>query len=232
MSNEITTNPLSMYSNAYKYSIFDSLVFEIRSFLGRKLLDRYPEENASRYLNLGCGSMRLVGWINADFFDLIDLLKKNNKQPDWMLDLRYPLNCPSNYWKGVYCEHTLEHLSPNQQLKLIQELYRVMIPGSTIRIIVPDLEKYVNYYTGKKSDNNFSINWPNKAESFWSLTQNWGHASVWDYKLMKKSLETAGFIKIKKVNFMVGRNRKLQNDSKNREWESLYVEADKPTNEI
>ena len=64
-----------------------------------------------------------------------------------MLDLRYPLNCPDSVWDGVFTEHTIEHLYPNQVYHLLMELYRTMKDGTVIRITVSDLKKYIEFYT-------------------------------------------------------------------------------------
>lgn len=59
---------------------------------------------------MGCGHNKFVGWINADFYKGPKFWKKYPNKPDWMSDLRYLLNCDSNYWDGVFTEHTLKHL--------------------------------------------------------------------------------------------------------------------------
>lgn len=103
----------------YQISFKEILDFEIKSFCGRLFLNSKPDVISSNnnLLNLGCGSSKFEGWINADFFAF-----RSKEKPDWMLDLRYPLNCDDNVWDGVFSEHTLEHLYPDQAERLIQSI--------------------------------------------------------------------------------------------------------------
>jgi hypothetical protein len=93
-------------------------------------------------LNLGCGQNGQEGYVNADFFRL----RNRGACPGfWGVDRRYPLHCPDNHWAGVFTEHTLEHLHPAHVLALLRELHRTMQPGAWLRIVVPDLSRYVDY---------------------------------------------------------------------------------------
>jgi SAM-dependent methyltransferase len=145
-----------------------------------------------------------------------------------MIDLRFPLKCDDNVWDGVFSEHTLEHLYPNQALALIKELHRTMKPGAWLRISVPNLEKYVDYYSGKPSDELFK-QWESGCEAICFLTQGSIHYSVWDSKFLGFFLEKAGFINIRKVEFMQGTDPEIIKELASRKWESLYMEAQKPS---
>ena len=217
----------NIHSTKYQINLKNFIRFELISLYGRLLLNEKPTLNNSiNLLNLGCGLNRIDGWVNADFYSGIKFWKKNINRPDWMLDLRYPLNCDANVWDGIFSEHTLEHLYPNQVLNLLRELYRTLKFKAWIRISVPDLAKYVDYYCGKKTNFTFK-RWPTGCEAIRSLTQNWLHLSVWDSKLLSRFLKEAGFKNIQDVEFRKGSDYKLLRDSENRRWESLYMEAQK-----
>ena len=48
----------------------------------------------------------------------------------------------------VYAEHVLEHMLPGHGgLRLLQEAYRVLVPGGVLRIATPDLALYMCGYT-------------------------------------------------------------------------------------
>ena len=164
----------SIYSTKYQLSVKGLLKFECISFLGRLFLDKKPAliQGDVDLLHLGCGSNRFDGWINADFYSGMKFWEKYKNRPDWMLDLRYPLNCDDNSWDGIFSEHTLEHLYPNQALSLLKELHRTMKKGAYLRLSVPDLAKYIDYYHGKKVDEKFQ-RWPTGCEAIRCLTQNW-----------------------------------------------------------
>jgi len=208
----------------YKFTLKGLLKFEAQSFLGRMLFNQKPrlKSKENNLLNLGCGPTRFKDFVNADFFTF-----RSSCRPDWMVDLRYPLNCDDNVWDGVFTEHTLEHLYPDQAYFLLQELHRTMKPGSCIRITVPDLSKYIDFYNGKPVDEKF-YSWKTGCEGIRSLTQNYLHISLWDFNLIKSYLLTTGFINIQKLEFKQGRNPFLLMDSEDRSWETLYVEAQKP----
>lgn len=220
-------NDHSIYSTKFQLNLKGLLRFELISLYGRVFMHRKPKLiNNTNLLHLGCGLNQLDGWVNADFYSGIKFWGKYKKRTDWMLDLRYPLNCDDNVWDGVFFEHTLEHLYPNQALSLLKELYRTMRERAWLRISVPDLAKYVDYYCGKQVNETFK-RWPTGCEAIRSLTQNWIHLSVWDSKLLSRFLQEAGFINIQEVGFREGTESKLLRDSEDRRWESLYMEAQK-----
>jgi predicted SAM-dependent methyltransferase len=218
----------------HKYSelkLIELLKFELRSFYGRKILRPKPKfkNHNLNLLHLGCGSTVFEDWINADFFtNLLSFWKRSANQRDWMLDLRYPMNCHDNVWDGVFSEHTLEHLYPNQAFQLLKEVHRTMKPGAWLRVTVPDLNKYVRYYCGESVNEKFNT-WQTGCEAVRSLTQDHIHLSVWDSELLGVFLKEVGFFKIKEVSFMEGTDPLLLKDKQQRAWETLYMEAQKPS---
>ena len=218
-----------IYSTKYRYSLMKMIRFNLISFYGRIFLNRKPMDIIGdlNLLHLGCGNNKFAGWINADFYQGFKFWKKYPNKPDWMLDLRYPLSCDNDYWDGIFAEHVLEHLFPLQVLNLLKETLRTLKPRCWLRVSVPDLKKYVDYYCGKLFHEKFK-QWPTGAEAVWSLTQNWGHYSVWDSKLLGRFLWEAGFINIRDVRFGEGTDKRIIKDNKVRKWESLYMEAQKP----
>lgn len=198
----------------------------VGSFIGRMLLSRHPPLK-NGYCNLGCGSNYEEGYCNADFFPfngLRRLLRRPRKRLDWAVDLRYPLKCRDGYFKGVFFEHTFEHLDVWDGQKLLSELHRILRAGGTLRVTVPSLKKYIDYYIGAASHPGFD-HWKIRSEALWSLTQNWGHKAVYDADLLGKLLTDAGFVNVEQCSFRQGRDKALLLDSKSRDWETLYVEA-------
>jgi predicted SAM-dependent methyltransferase len=215
-------------NNQYQINTFGLLKFELQSLSGRLFFNNKPkiQKNGKNFLNLGCGITRFDGWINADFFPNLKFWKNFHSRPEWMLDLRLPLNCDDNVWDGVFTEHTLEHLYPDQVLNLLKELNRTMKPGAWLRITVPDLKKYVSYYCGETVNEQFHM-WQTGCEAIRTLTQDFIHLSVWDSKLMTDFLKESGFINIQEVSFMQGNDNYLLKDKQERAWETLYMEAQK-----
>lgn len=205
----------------------ESLNFELKSYLGRIFLNNPPAIDGleEKLLHLGCGEKRFNNWINADFFVGLKPWKKHLR-PDWMLDLRYPLNCDNEVWDGIFSEHLIEHLSFSEVTQLFKELFRAMRYGAWLRITVPDLKKYVDYYFGNSVDKEFS-QFATGCEAIDSLTHNYAHRSTWDANQLKIFLGRAGFKNISEVNFMEGSDERLLKDEIGRKWETLYMEAQK-----
>ena len=213
----------SIYSALYKPTLRGLTLFELKSWIGRGLVGRMLLPTVGRpkgplaFLHLGFGKNYFDGWCNADFF----AFRPGQKRADWMLDLRYPLNCASNLWDGVFCEHVLEHLHPLDGMALLREIHRVLKPGCFVRIVVPDCDLYLEYSRW------FRERWPTRAEAVWALTGTFGHASTWSGELLLRVLAEQGFCGIRKVAFGVGTDMRIVKDSARRRPESLYVEARK-----
>lgn len=219
--------------------ILEIWVFELRSWLGRTFSGSLQLKSQGPHLiNLGCGRYILPGYINIDFFFEPGI--------DWGADLRYPLRIADNTIDGILCEHTMEHLTYAQNELLFKECLRILKPGSTLRIIVPDVSLFADAYAAKnqqwfdgyerimltESDDpkraarKFTT--PMQAISF--VTQEYLHVACWDFDTMKYFLAKSGFAEITKVKHQEGRQANIlgDTDEAGRKYVSLYVEAIKP----
>lgn len=215
----------------YKSDLKGLAIFELKSWLGRKFLNTTPKlDKQENYLNLGCGSNVVSGYVNADFFYRFKFWKKDIQQRQWQLDLRYPLDCPDNVFDGIFTEHTLEHLYPDDAKRLLTEVYRILKPNSLVRITVPDVEKYVKFYTNTLDNDEkfeFTQHYQTGCSAIRNMTQNYFHFSAWDCEELNRYLADIGFKDIKKQSFGITANPKLNLDLKERSWETLYLEARK-----
>lgn len=127
---------------------------------------RLPDGRA--LINLGCGTRMHSAWNNLDFsiytrlrhtmwlvFVLrwIGLISQKRfaqfsyVEPDIIIwDLRRGIPFPDQTFDVVYHCHLFEHIDIAYTLPFLAECYRVLRPGGVIRIVVPDLEKWVNRY--------------------------------------------------------------------------------------
>jgi predicted SAM-dependent methyltransferase len=206
-----------IYNRRYVWRWTYLFKFELASLIGRTFFSRQPHPK-SKLLHLGCGNIYLDEFVNADFYYLrwVPFRKQPGKY-DWLADFRYTLNCPDNYWEGVFSEHTIEHFHYSDCLQLFKELYRTMQQGAWLRICVPGLEEVLSGIDSKQT----------KAIAIYNLTQNHGHVSVWDSALMTMVLRDAGFMTIHKTNYMQGSDPRLLQDSPGKSPGSLYMEAQK-----
>jgi predicted SAM-dependent methyltransferase len=211
---ELIVNNISFVENSIGAKIYQ-----------KKINSKY----AQKYLNLGCGESKFEGWVNADIYKFYKIIMGREPWPDWMLDATKPWNCPDEFWGGIYCSHTIEHIKYIDVIALFKEAYRTLASEKWIRIVVPDLNKYIKYYTGEASETEFE-KFSYKALAVSDLTQNWGHISAWDEYLLIDLLQEIGFVNVTKVDYQKGTDSQLFKDEyiANRRWESLYVEAQKP----
>jgi SAM-dependent methyltransferase len=180
-------------------------------------------------LHLGSANHLLQGFENVDFYDVKIAVKKLLGRIDGEIkyvghDLRFPLPFPSASFEGAFCEHTLEHLHPHHAKKFLKEVRRVLKPGSIFRIVVPDLDLYLDFCSGKVINEKF-LKFNTPASAIWSLTQNFGHRSVWNIIQLEEALLEAGFKSVMNLEFKSGSDSRLLHDLQRRSWESLYVEC-------
>lgn len=89
-------------------------------------------------LNLGCGTRFHPAWTNVDYVAT---------DPSIMVhDLRAGIPFPDEEFEVVYLSHLLEHIPRSSVAPFLRECCRVLKPGGTIRIAVPDLEQIARAY--------------------------------------------------------------------------------------
>ncbi|MBS0171441.1 MAG: methyltransferase domain-containing protein [Nitrospira sp.] len=91
-----------------------------------------------RLLNIGCGPITHACWTNVDVWAA---------DPSVILhDLHKPLPFDDQSYDAAYASHVLEHFAPDAAHNLLRECYRVLKPGSIMRVVVPDLEAIARGY--------------------------------------------------------------------------------------
>jgi predicted SAM-dependent methyltransferase len=91
-----------------------------------------------KLLNIGCGSNIHSAWINLDLAPASPEVQR--------YDARRGLPFAENSVDACYSSHVLEHLKPSEAVDFLQQQFRVLKPGGTIRVVVPDLEGIVRRY--------------------------------------------------------------------------------------
>lgn len=115
-------------------------------------------------LDLGCGPNKIApDWTGVDAIafpgvDVVfDLANAYAAQGDKTLYKPWPW--PDGSVAEVHCSHFLEHLMPLQRVHFANELYRVMAPGATCRLITPD-------YASIRAYGDLTHQWP-PVVTFW-----------------------------------------------------------------
>jgi SAM-dependent methyltransferase len=120
-----------------------------------------------RCLNLGCGSRFHPDWDNLDFFPASPQVRPH--------DLRKGIPFSDGTFDVVYHSHLLEHFSKQSAPAFLRECHRVLKPGGTLRVAVPDLERIVREYL--KALENASHAQPGAAADYdWMLLEMYDQA--------------------------------------------------------
>jgi predicted SAM-dependent methyltransferase len=193
-----------------------------QSIRGSKLFIKHKRITGKVLLNVGCGPNPKEEFINLDYIwspniDICwDITKKN-----------YPL--ADHSLEGIYTEHCLEHIPLEDCEKNLAEFHRLLKPGATLRVVVPDGEIYLDIYQRRKNGENIKMpheeGYISPMARINGIFRNHGHLFIYDFETMKLLLTKVGFKDIKKESFRKGRDPRLLIDLEWRENESLYVEA-------
>jgi len=180
-------------------------------------------------VNIGCGELAKPGWENLD-------AGKPNKSRRYYNALN-PLPFLDSAVEHIHAEHFLEHLEYLDGCRLLGQCHRVLQANGSLRIIVPDLERYVQAYS--VNDKSFF----NKFESLGGSTlplstralvcnqmfrMGGDHKFAWDFETLAAALTKLGFTQIErsKLNDVDARYA-IDGQDWWREAESLYVNARK-----
>jgi predicted SAM-dependent methyltransferase len=99
----------------------------------------------SNYLNVGCGSKFHESWTNVDMHSTSPYVQSCN------LLKGFPY--PDNRFDVVYHSQVLEHFPKEDAARFLTECMRVLRPGGTLRVVVPDLESIAKDYLRHLNEN-------------------------------------------------------------------------------
>jgi predicted SAM-dependent methyltransferase len=179
------------------------------------------------YLNLGSGPRGLANphWINVDGYP--------DANVHYLIDFSRPWPIPDESLDGIFCEHVFEHFDFAQGQSILRQALRVLRPGGSMRIIVPDGGKIVRSYCSspsellshRKTETSLAMDAVNSY-----FRQRYEHQFIYDWPLLEHQLKAAGFDQVAEVSLGKGKaSIPIILDDQGYEWESLYVEAIKPT---
>jgi len=181
-----------------------------------------PSEKIKR-LNWGCGSTRMPGWVHSDIRDEPGIKK--------VADIRKGLPIIDNHFDYAVSVHALQELAYSELVPALQELRRVLKPGGTLRLVLPDLLKSVDAF--RAGDRSYFAVPDNEVERLGSklaVQLIWfGYTrSVFTPDYIEELLLKAGFSGVAHCAFKQTQSRWpdiVEVDS--RERESLFVEGTK-----
>ncbi len=181
------------------------------------------------YVHYGCGLDAPNEWINFDASPTLRIQRVPflGKILEKKLNVVFPPNVKfgnivkglpiaENSCAGVYCSHTLEHLSMQDFRKSLKNTLNILQKGGIFRCVVPDLEYAANLYLEqlKSGDANASIHFignttllgiddrPQGVKGLLTtFLGNSHHLWMWDAASLKKELANAGFTSVRTCAF-------------------------------
>jgi SAM-dependent methyltransferase len=206
-------------------------------------------------LNLGCGPSGLDDWINFDW-GALPLLSKvpwarrllvkarilpAGYETPWptirLVDIRKRLPLRNGSVKFVYCSHVLEHLERWEALRVLRECHRILMPGGSVRIVVPDLATICQRYLTGADERPAHVacrtlwghpkdvepsGFVGRVSRFFVRPHQWGY----DRTEMELLMREAGFCDVHHCTFRVGAVDDVGRlDLEEHRDHSLYVEA-------
>ena len=159
----------------------------------------YLQSRSVRKLQLGAGSNDPTGWLNTDIEPTADEVYLDATK-------RYPF--PDGSFQFIFSEHLIEHVPWEAGVAMLKECYRVLAPGGKLRVVTPNLTKFVQLLTGTADADTQQFvaaklrlhGWPESpvpgAYIFNRQVREWGHQFLYDSATLRKSLELAGFKQI------------------------------------
>lgn len=185
----------------------------------RKKINSLLHGEKEIYLEVGAGNKKgSNGWITIDMTGTCDIF--------W--DLRMGIPFPNESVSRIYSSHFLEHLTYKEGQKFLDECLRVLRPGGTFSICVPNARIYIDAYLNSKLDektffrykpaynNTTKIDYVN-----YTAYMDGHHKYMFDEDNLIYILEAKGMRNVRLRDF------DLALDLKERDFESIYAIAEK-----
>jgi predicted SAM-dependent methyltransferase len=182
-------------------------------------------EPAIKRFNWGCGSHVLAGWINSDV--------KEGRGIDVSCDIRQGLPIDDDSIDYAVSVHALQELGYADLVPALMELRRVLKPGGVLRLALPDLRKGIHAYMHRHDDyfNVDNTEVKSRGGRFIVHMLWYGSSkSLFTVDFIEELLLKAGFVQVVECECRRTECRFPEIiELDNRENESLYIEATKPT---
>lgn len=170
-------------------------------------------------IQFGHGGHKLEGWLNLEQHEA---------------DITKPLAFKNDSVDFIFIEHVLEHVTPQQGYRFLEESYRTLKPDGVIRVIVPDVHKVYTRCTpgylalleeGSKTwFHEAGLVRPNKLaphDAVKALVFCHGHQAVYNSDLLWTLIESVG-LTAKKVEY--GKSNHTELNGVDSHWKYMGLE--------
>ena len=212
-----------------------------RSGAGKRAIDAYIGSHPVRKLHLGAGSAGAAGWLCTDLSPQSDAVVP--------LDAAKPFPIADGTFDYVFSEHMIEHMPWQAGSRMLDECFRVLKPGGTIRIATPDCavllalykeprdeasQRYIRWITDKALP---GVDVYSPVFVINNAFRNWGHQFLYDEPVLTLALTRAGFVNVRRCRYGESHDPNLSNiESHGRNvgneamaaFETMVFEADRP----
>ncbi len=136
-------------------------------------------------LHLGCGKRFIPGYVHVDAVDFPHVQVKHAVDH---LDMIGPGEA-----EVVYACHVLEHFMPAEVHRVLLEWKRVLVPGGTLRLAVPDFNALVTLYNGTGDLSLVRGPLFGRQDYLYNF-----HYGVFDFVTLERELRGAGFTNVRR----------------------------------
>ena len=198
-------------------------------------------------LNIGVSEYNSI----PDFLNIgIEFTHKGIIEKDGKRMLRHDVTQPfpisDESVEFIYASHIVEHLSIEDFHFFLKECYRILHSGGVLRIVCPDLQKWISAYINKDKSffnryrdilkQNIGRPWNTistdlmftDTDIFVNSLHNWNHKWAFDFESIRSHLASCGFDNIINTSY---RNSAYDDigtiEPEFHKLESLYVEVKK-----
>jgi len=169
-----------------------------RQFRYGKDLKAHCAGKSALLLNIGCGELTNNGWVNIDYVAI--------PGKSFYFDALDPLPLVDSSVRHIHCEHFLEHLEHSDAVTFLNQCHRVLQSGGTMRVIVPDAERYMRAYV--ENDRAFferladlgGAKEPLRPKNLvynQMFRMGGAHRFAWDFESLEAAARCAGFSEVR-----------------------------------
>lgn len=181
------------------YKFFKARYHRLKS---KGLIREYLNKHKNPKLNIGCGANIQEGWLNTDIYP-----QSIDAGPVVYLNATIKFPFKDNTFENIYSEHIFEHLHFKDSCKMLDECYRVLKPGGTMRLVVPHLDfllglhdhpdkrihkEYIDFSMQHYCKDVFEVLGHNEFSNIFVINnfyRDWGHQVIHNFGSLKLLVE-------------------------------------------